>query len=252
MEGRELLKLDGLLEGTFLGRPNRFICEFSTEGQAHLAHVADPGRLVELLYPDNRILVRRAPDGTGRKTGWSLMAAMGERGWVLVNTSLHRRLAASILSDPEISPFGPISDLRAEVVHPWGRSRFDFLLKTSPSGSDLWVEVKGCTLVREMVALFPDAPTTRGTRHLGELTSIKAAGGSAAVMFLVFAEGCTHLEPNGSTDPAFSQALDLAEGSGVMIRAVELGFDGSSLLFRGEIPVKHPTRSGERTSPAEN
>ena len=234
--GGILLELEDLEEAVFLRRPNRFVGEVRMEDSTERVHVADPGRLEELLYPSARVLVQKAPPGSARKTQYSLVAARDGDRWVLVNTGMHRRLATALLEDPAISPFGPVSDCRAEVTSPLGGSRFDFLLGME-EGDDLWLEVKGCTLRRNGTALFPDAPTVRGTRHLRELTELTVCMGKrTAVLFLVFTGGVRYLAPNRDTDPAFADAFRDALVAGVDIRGVGFDLEGGCLVYTGPVP----------------
>jgi sugar fermentation stimulation protein A len=234
-----LMKLEDLKEARFLQRENRFVGMAEVAGRRERIHIADPGRLTELLYPGNRLLVRRAPEGSDRRTAWSLMAGSGVSGWVLLNTFLHRKLSEAILMNPSISPFGQLDGLRAEVSHPDFASRFDFLLNPG-SSTGTWLEVKGCTLKDGRKALFPDAPTTRGTRHLVELTELVRRGENCAVMFLVFPEGIDCLAPNGDTDPDFRDAFLQAVDSGVEIHPLKLSFDGKNVTYVKNLRVCRP------------
>ncbi|MBD3276878.1 MAG: sugar fermentation stimulation protein SfsA, partial [Candidatus Aegiribacteria sp.] len=92
-------------------------------------------------------------------------------------------------------------------------------------------EVKGCTLLNERTALFPDAPTTRGTRHMLELEELVERGESAAVMFLVFPQGAECFAANGDTDPDFAEAFHSAGKAGVEVFPMKLNFDGERVFF---------------------
>jgi len=224
-----LLNIPGGEPAVFLERPNRFLLLASIpSGDRVKVHVPDPGRLLELLYPGNRILILPA-SSQGRKTAWSLLGAWSENGWVLVNTFFHRRLATEIFIS-EFSPLGRADELRAEVKSPLGGSRFDFLLNGST-----WVEVKGCTLLRNGIAMFPDAPTTRGRKHVLELTELSRRGMRTAIVFLVFVQGARYFTPNRETDPEFADALKHALSEGVQVKCVELSFDGLRVHYRGRL-----------------
>jgi len=218
-------------EAVFLERPNRFLGIAEIDGERERIHVPDPGRLRELLYPGAGILVRRAPPGSARKTAWTLMAARSPHGdgWILTNSLLHSRIARSLLSSPPLSPFGEATDIRAEV--PVGGSRLDFRLQTPELGT-VYVEVKGCTLVEEGEGLFPDAPTSRGRRHMEELAALARTGNSAAVLFLVFAPARL-VGPNPATDRAFAESYWSAVRSGVTVHAHRVSYDGEKVVSAG-------------------
>ncbi len=201
--GVPLIRIPWDAEGVFVERPNRFLGVVDVIHPEVLmgerVHVRDPGRLKELLYRGNRVLLKRAV-GEGRLTEWDLIAARGGGEWVLVHSGYHREISRRILENTDISPLGPITPLRAEVSV--GHSRLDFLARTA-DGRDAWIEVKGCTLARDGVALFPDAPTERGRRHLRALMDIRGRGVDAHVIMLVFREAeC--FAPNAETDPEFA------------------------------------------------
>ena len=228
---KPLLKTDWDAEGIFKDRPNRFLCivdlpdKYGGPGQA--VHVHDPGRLTELLYPGNRVMLKRA-DRPGRKTAWTLMAALYEGQWILVNSGLHRKISYAILSDPAISPLGAARRIDPEVM--FGKSRLDYRILAA-SGSTVWVEVKGCTLARDGVALFPDAPTSRGTRHVRELVEISAQGDRAALLILIFQHNVRCFAPNSETDPEFAAAFHEAVADGVKAYPVLCSCSADGTIF---------------------
>jgi sugar fermentation stimulation protein A len=196
-------------------------------------HVHDPGRLKELLYPGNEVLLRKASTA-GRKTEWDLVAAKSVGDWVLVHTGFHRGLAETILRSPGISPLGEMEEIVPEVKR--NGSRLDFLLR-GKDGRETWLEVKGCTLVVDSVALFPDAPTERGLRHVRELIELAKSGENASLLILVFLKSAECFRPNVDTDPAFSDAFYEALNQGVGIHPVILGYREGHIRYEGEIPV---------------
>lgn len=224
----ELLRIAGGQPARFLTRRNRFLLSAeTTDGEIVDVHVPDPGRLKELLYPGNDLLVLPALTTGQRKTHWSLLAARDPTGWILVNTGFHRRLSEKLF-ESRFSPFGPAGSLKAEVKAPSGTSRLDFLINDR-----IWVEVKGCTLKRGRAAMFPDAPTSRGLKHVMELTHLAESGIPTAVVFLVFVRKVAFFTPNRRTDPKFAGALENAYEKGVKIFPVQLSFDGFSVQYTG-------------------
>lgn len=216
----------------FVSRPNRFLLRaHRSDGTLVEAHVPDPGRLIELLYPGNEILIIPAPPGTARRTKWSLLAAGDQTGWILVNTTFHRLIAEKLFRS-EFSPVGPVKQFRAEVKSPAGHSRFDFLVN-----GNTWVEIKGCTLKKGNRALFPDAPTSRGVKHLKELTELARNKKDTAVIFLVFVRDVNCFCPDRTTDPAFADALDAAVSSGVNVYPIQISFNGETAEYTGSLEL---------------
>jgi len=236
---KRLLEIPWDKRAIFLKRPNRFlgICEDPDTGSQLKVHVRDPGRLRELLFKGNEVLVRKAsnPD---RKTKWDLIAAKGQGDdWILVNSGFHSKLASMILADEELSPFGPASDIRPEVKV--GESRLDFVinLKENSATQPIYIEVKGCTLEQGGKALFPDAPTKRGTRHLHELIRLVDADKRAAVLFLIFCQAVSCFDANKATDPEFHRALYEARERGVEIHPIKLAYKDGYIWYKGEVGV---------------
>ncbi len=224
-------------EAVFAGRPNRFLAlvDIVSPGKekAVKAHVHDPGRLKELLYEGNRLLLKKAVN-PNRKTAYDVIAAEYRGYTILINSAYHRKISEKIFNDKKISPFGKIADLRAEVRY--GKSRFDFLL-TGDSGEEIWVETKGCTLTIDGKAQFPDAPTTRGRRHLEELMQIRKEGKRAAVVFLVFRPDSICFGPKRDTDPEFSHTLEEAHRQGVEIYPLLLEYKDGIVSYKKVIEL---------------
>ena len=93
------------------------------------------------------------------------------------------------------------------------------------------------TLEREGVALFPDAPTARGARHLEELARLAAAGAGAAVVFVIQMRGPRRFAPNAAQDPAFAAALRRAAGAGVRVAAYDCVAEPDGLTLGAPVPV---------------
>ena len=176
------MRYDEVRPARFLERPNRFVARVETEAGIEAVHVKNTGRCRELLVPGARIWLARGLNPS-RKYAWDLICAEKERPGgppLLVNldSQAPNRAVGEWLRAGGLLPGAAV---RAEVVH--GSSRFDFALEDG--AGTLFLEVKGCTLEREGVAAFPDAPTERGAKHLRELTEWAKAGNRAAVFFLI-------------------------------------------------------------------
>ena len=228
-------------QGIFINRPNRFLgmVEISDNNVSNSSyehvHIHDPGRLRELLFPGNGVLLKRI-NNPQRKTRWDLLATRDpeDTHWVLVHSGLHRPLMENLLKKSNLSPFGQIVDIKPEVRV--GNSRLDFQLNLK-TGNNVFVEVKGCTLAIDGIALFPDAPTIRGTRHIHELLELKSKGHSAALLVLIFRRDADCFAPNSDTDLAFADAFCLALKGGIEIHLLKFEYDGSTLAYIGKIPV---------------
>ena len=211
-----------ITKARFLARPNRFLvrCE-DDAGRRINAFLPNPGRLWELLLPGATLYVHRPSgqakgDGT-RKTRHTVLGVERDGHPIFLHTHETNRAARYLLENDLIPPLRGSRIVRAEVAV--GKSRFDFLLERD--GRDLYLEVKSCTLFGNGVAMFPDAVTTRGRRHLLELAEMGRRGVRSAVLFLVHSPGVRWFMPDYHTDIDFSRTLlDVREEVQVIPAAV--------------------------------
>lgn len=197
----------------FLSRPNRFIAYVELDGEQVVCHVKNTGRCRELLVPGCTVYLEQS-DNPARKTAYSLVAV--DKGGRLINmdSQAPNRAAGEWLAEGGMGSF-PV--IRPET--PWGASRFDFYLE-SPDRRG-FLEVKGVTLEEDGAALFPDAPTQRGVKHLRELIRCQQEGYRACALFVVQMQGISYFTPNRRTHPEFAQALEEAAAQGVRLEAVD-------------------------------
>lgn len=207
-EGHFTLPLQGrpVIRARFRERPNRFLvlCE-DRRGNMLKAFLPNPGRLSELLLPDVRLWLMHQPEAVpGRATQHTALAVERDGRPVMLHTHWCNHVARTLLASDAVPGLAGAQLVRQEISV--GRSRFDFLM--SDAGGDIFVEVKSCTLFGNGVAMFPDAVTERGRRHLLELASIAESGRArACVLFLVQTPTVRCFMPDYHTDPAFAQAM---------------------------------------------
>lgn len=215
--------------GLFVKRLNRFLGIIEVGDALEYVHIHDPGRLGELLVPGAKVWVREK--GSGKARYYLVGVELGEE-LVLVDSSIHNKVAAWLIENDHV-----LSGYVVRAMEPrFGGGRFDLLL-TTPNGNKAFVEVKGVTLAMGKQALFPDAPTARGTRHMEELVRAVEEGYEAWVLFLVFRKGAEFLVPNWSVDRRFAHALVKAHERGVGVVAAKLEMLKWCLRFLGTIPV---------------
>lgn len=220
------------LPACFLERLNRFSVLVSLDGRSEKAHLANSGRLRELLTPGRPVyLVSR--DQPTRQTRFDLVLAQMGQVLVSVDARLPSRIAAEALSQGAWAPFQGYTTARPEVRY--GQSRLDFLL-TGQSPPCL-LEVKSVTLVVGDRALFPDGPTTRGQRHLLELEAACQQGWRASVVFIVQRPDATALSPNDAADPRFGHLLRQVVRRGVEAYAYRCQVSLGEIVPAEEIPV---------------
>jgi sugar fermentation stimulation protein A len=229
-----------LVEGVLLRRFQRFLAEVSLEGRVVRVHVPNSGSMRTCSQPGSRCWVLPAA-GPHRKLAWTLeqVAEGGVR--VGVNTSRANHLAAEALAGGVVQLPGLRAgwSLRREVPLGHG-SRVDFLL-TDRHGS-FWVEVKNVTWVEGGVALFPDAVTARGARHVEELGQRLCAGDRAAILFVVQRRDAGEVRVAATVDPASARAVETAREMGLVAAAVEVAVTQEGLVPTRALPVLDAVR----------
>jgi sugar fermentation stimulation protein A len=201
---------NGLEIGIFVRKLNRFLAEIRLGKNISVAHIPNTGRLEELLFKGNRILLSKH-DMTTRKTQWSIRYAEKKGEWISIDSQLPNALVEEALKENIIIELKDYSSIRREVT--FGKSRFDFYLEND-KGESCFLEVKGVTLEKNGVALFPDADTKRGIRHLKELGDAKSKGHRAVALFVIQLSQVQAFSPNPD-NPSFYRAFDEALESGV-------------------------------------
>jgi len=184
------------------------------DGSRVWAYLPNSGRLEELLKPRQQVFLRRAST-PGRKTAYDLLLVDLEGVLVSADARLPNLLVEEALREGTLPPFEGYAAIRREVEY--GESRLDFALEGK--GQRCLIEVKSVTLVRRGVALFPDAPTLRGRRHVEELRQAVAQGERAAIIFVVQRKDADAFAPNDGADRAFGSALRCAVEEGVEVYA---------------------------------
>lgn len=212
------IKYEKVKRGVFIERPNRFIARVEIDGSVETVHVKNTGRCRELLLKGATVYLSES-DNPLRKTKYDLICVekRTEKGTLLINmdSQIPNDVAAEWLKKGEL--FSETAVIRREVR--FGNSRFDFYVEDG--NRKAFLEVKGVTLENNGVAMFPDAPTERGVKHIKELVSCLSDGYEAYVLFIIQMKGVNAFKPNYVTDPAFSDTLKLAYASGVKILALD-------------------------------
>ena len=223
----DLNEIGPLFPALFHERKNRFLASILINGHKATCHVADTGRLREILTANRKIYVVKNREGL--KTDYSLVLAKMDDGWILVNTSLHSRIVRTVI-EKGVLGFVPTS-IQPEVTY--GQSRLDFLIDNT-----IFIEVKASNLLTNNVCLFPDAPTKRGTRHLNELIKARKSGYRSIILILCLRD-CTCFSPNLYLDPAFSDSFKIACDARVEYRGIKIRFnkDDTCIYYSEDIPL---------------
>lgn len=213
------MKYKNIVKGTFIERPNRFIAYAEIEGKIEKTHVKNTGRCRELLLPGSSVYLE-VSDNPDRKTKYDLVAVEKIRDGkasLLINmdSQAPNNAAEKWLKKGNI--FSENAIIKREVRY--GKSRFDFYIEDGERKA--FLEVKGVTLEENGLALFPDAPTERGIKHIEELISCMDEGYEAYILFVIQMKEMYAFSPNDKTHPDFGGALRKAADKGVKVLAVD-------------------------------
>jgi len=222
-----------IVEAVFQKRLNRFLATVLLDGCPEQVHVKNTGRCKEILKEGTRVYLEKAV--RPRKTPWSLVAAYKGNMLINIDSTAPNQLLYECLGSNKVRELEEISLLKKEA--PFGESRLDFYFEKN-DGSRGYIEVKGVTLEQDGVAMFPDAPTDRGARHLEELIRARKAGYEAVAFFLAQFKGAKIFMPNWDTDEKFSRALVQAEKEGVRLLVYDCLVTPNGMELNRPIPYR--------------
>jgi len=239
------MRYRNIVSAIFIERPNRFIAICDINGQTVKAHVRNTGRCRELLIKGVKVYLE-VSDQEKRKTGYTLIAV--EKGDRLVNIDSlapNKVVLENLQNGKLVFPdLGKPKHIKTEKQ--FSDSKFDIYLETGDNKA--FVEVKGVTLEEDGIALFPDAPTERGIKHMKELIKAVNEGYYAYIIFIVQMKGVSSFSPNVRTHPEFGVELNNAYKSGVHILCFDTVIEADSITLADPVPVviaPYENRSGK-------
>ncbi len=217
-----------------IDRPNRFLGRVNLRGDTTEVFIPNPGRMHELMIPGRDIYIREA-EGENRKTRYDMIGMKHDGVLVSIDSLLPNRFMKVLLESRQFEGFEEYGSVFPEPRVYEGR--FDFRLEREEGTA--FIEVKSCTLVEEGHARFPDAPTSRGARHVRSLARAKNEGLAerVAVVFVIQRPDAVVFSPNDTTDPEFGESLREANSNGVEIYALSCKVENWNLRLIGRIPV---------------
>ena len=230
------MKYNNIIPAVFLSRPNRFIAVVDAGNGPEQAHVKNTGRCKELLVRGCRVYLSVAANSE-RSTKYDLVAVEkkqpnGTTTLINMDSQAPNEAVAEWLNSSGL--FSKNAIFRREIT--FNNSRFDFGIIESERVS--YLEVKGVTLEQNGVALFPDAPTLRGVKHIEELINCANNGIGAYIVFVVQMKGVSVFRPNEATHPEFAKALRTARDAGVRILAVDCSITSDSMKIENYIKIE--------------
>lgn len=209
------MKYNKIVEGIFLERPNRFIAKVLIDGKEETVHVRNTGRCKELLIPGTKIILEDCSHNVNRKTKYSLIGVWKANKLINMDSQVPNKVVFDAIEQGHINNISNVSFIKREVT--FGKSRFDIYFESGDKKG--FVEVKGVTLEKDSISMFPDAPTDRGRKHVLEMIEAVKEGYRGIIFFLIQMDKVNLFKLNWEMDPKFSQAVKLASENGVEIMA---------------------------------
>lgn len=222
-----------MCQGIFLKRPNRFIAYVNINGKDEVVHVKNTGRCKELLQDNARVICQKS-DNPNRKTQYDLISVYKGDRLINMDSQAPNKVFKEFLEQGKFRE--NLTYIKPE--YKYGNSRIDFYCEDSENNRYL-IEVKGVTLEKNNVVLFPDAPTERGVKHIQELIKArKEENIKTVIAFVIQMDKVDYFTPNRETHPEFADVLLRAEKAGVEILCLTCQVEENSLEIKSSVPYE--------------
>ena len=227
------MKYKNIIKATFLNRINRFTAECKIGNDIEIVHVKNTGRMGELFVPGYEVCLEKS-DNINRKTKYDLINVYKNNRLFNVDSQVTNKLFSEAFKEGTISlkGFEKSSLVKSEVKYK--NSRFDFFIEND--NKKAYVEIKGVNLEEDNIALFPDAPTLRGIKHINELIKLKKKGFDTYLIFIILFKEPDFFTPN-PLDDNFTKALNKAKEEGVNILAFDCNVYEKEIKINKKIKV---------------
>lgn len=224
-----------LYRGKLIRRYKRFLADVElTSGEIVTAHSANTGSMRGCSTPGSAVLLSKS-DNPKRKLKYTWELVEVNHRWICINTALPNRLVEEAIENDHIPALHGYSQVRREVRYA-ENSRIDLLLERP--GQRCYVEVKNVTLMENDKALFPDAVTTRGQKHLRDLMQMVDEGHRSVIFFVVNRSDCNSFSPADKIDPVYGKLLREAIAHGVEALAYQTRITPPEILISKQLLIK--------------
>jgi len=224
-----------LQPGVLIKRYKRFLADIElTDKKVLTVHCPNSGSMLGCSEPGSPVRLSRS-DNPKRKYPHTLEMVQTGTVWVGVNTVLTNRLVREALENGVINDFGKLDVIKQEIKTS-DKTRLDFLLLQEDK--KIFMEVKNCSMAENRIAMFPDAVTARGTKHLRELAALKQQGHMAAVLFCVQRGDADCFMPASHIDSLYAETLAKVAAGGVMVLAYQADVGPKEIRIARKLPVK--------------
>ena len=225
-----------LLQGTLIKRYKRFFVDIKYKGKTITGHCPNTGSMLGLLEKGNKVWFSKS-ENPNRKLKYTLEIVEVQKQKVGINTLLTNKIVLEALIKKKILPLKNFLHIKSEVKFS-ENTRFDFMLTNKKN--KCFLEVKNVTLVRKKnIAEFPDAITSRGTKHLNELIKCKEMGYQAYILYLIQREKCNYFKIANDIDQDYNIALTSALKKGIKILCYDCKLNHEEIKLNKQINYEH-------------
>jgi len=230
-----------LTAATLERRYKRFLADVRLpDGRVMTVHCPNTGAMLGCAEPGSEIWLSHS-DNPKRKYAWTWELVRVGSSLVSVHPGRSNRLVDEAIRGGIIAPLQGYTECRGEVAYGLEGSRADFFLSGHAGKPDCFLEVKNVTaLSAPGIAIFPDAMSTRGSRHLRELAAWSRSGGRAALCFCVARDDAGEVRPADGIDPQYGLELRRALAAGVEVLAYRARVSPEGIRLYREVPVYCP------------
>ena len=221
-----------LLQGTLVKRYKRFFVDIKYKNKLITAHCPNSGSMMGLLEKGNNVYFSKS-DNPKRKLKFTLEIIKVGNTLVGVNTHLSNKIVLEALNHKKIKQLVKFNNISKEVKFS-DHTRFDFLI--SNNKKKCFLEVKNVTLSRKLkIAEFPDAITTRGTKHLNELVKAKKRGFESYILYLIQRNDCGSFKIAQDIDEEYKIAFSSAIKNNVNILCYDCKLSNKEIRINKQI-----------------
>lgn len=221
---------DNIKKAKFLSRPNRFIAHIEIDGKTEIAHVKNTGRCKELLTSSATVFVQEN-NLPHRKTKYDIISVYKSGQLINIDSQVPNKVFSEWAKNGNF--LSNIELIKPETTYQ--NSRFDFYVEANDR--KIFVEIKGVTLEENGIAMFPDAPTERGVKHINELIHCTTNGYEAYIVFIIQMNNVDYFTPNDKTHKDFGDVLRQAKTKGVNIIAIDCIVTEESIVANNYVDI---------------
>ena len=221
-----------LLQGLLIRRYKRFFVDIKYKNKTITAHCPNSGSMKGLLDSKNKVWFSKSDDPK-RKLKYTLEMIVINKKLVGINTQLTNKIILESLKEKKIKSLIKFNNIKAEVKYS-DNTRFDFLI--SNNKKKCFLEVKNVTLSRKnKIAEFPDAITSRGTKHLNELVDAKKKGYESYILYLIQRDDCKSFQIAKDLDREYKNTFDIALKNGVKVLCYDCKLNDEEIIINNQI-----------------